>query len=89
MHVLPRPHDLRRAVLAAVAAAVLAIVLTLASTGRLSDLSSAPTAAGVPSSHAALQASAISPQTSSPFTHSPFTNPFTAPIRLPWASGRH
>jgi hypothetical protein len=87
MHVLRRSHDLHRAALVAVAAAVLAIVLTLVIAGGLNDLSSTPTAASVPSPHATMHASAIGPQTSNPFTHSPFTSPFTAPVRLRWASG--
>ncbi len=86
MHVLHRPHDLHRAALAAVAAAVLAIALTLATAGGLNDLSSAPTAASVPTPHTAVHASAIGSQTSNPFTHSPFTSPFIAPVRLPWFS---
>ena len=86
MHVLHRPHQLHRAGLAAVAAAVLAIVLTLAIAGGLNDLSSTPTAASAPTPHAVVHASAISSQTSNPFTHTPFASPFTAPVRLPWAS---
>ena len=79
MHVLHRPHDLRRVALAALAAAVLTIVFMLAIADGLNDLNSAPTAAGAPGSNAAAHASAISLPASNPFT-----SPFTAPPRLPW-----
>jgi hypothetical protein len=85
MHALHRPNQLHRAALAAVAAAVLAIVLTLAIAGGLNDLSSAPTPASAPTPRAAVHASAISSQKSNPFTRSLFTSPF-ARVRLPWAS---
>ena len=84
MHVLHRLLDLRRAFLA-VAAATLAIVLTLAIAGGLNDLSSPAAPATAPISRAAVPAPPISSVTTSPFTHGPFTSPFTAPVRLPWA----
>lgn len=89
MHVLRRPHDLPRAALVALAAVVLTIVVMLAIAGGLNDLSSAPTAASLPSPSAAVHASPISSLTSNPFTHSPFTSPFTWPVRLPWVSDPH
>ncbi len=86
MHVLHRPHHLQRA---AVAAAVLAIVLTLVIAGGLNDLSSAPTPTGTPPPRAAVYASAVSSPAGNPFTHRPFTRIFTEPVRLPWASAAH
>jgi hypothetical protein len=84
MYVLHHFHDLRRAVLATLAAAGLAIVFALAIAGGLNDLSGSTPPASAPSSHA-VAASAINPVTSNPFTHSPFASPFTAQVRLPWA----
>ena len=85
MHVIDRLPDLRRTALAALAAAVLAIALTLAIAGGLNDLSSPSAPASASTSHPTVQAPAISPLRSNPFTHSAFTSPFTAPLRLPWA----
>ena len=85
MHVLHRLPDLRKAALAAIAAAVLAIVLSLAIAGGLNDLSFPSTPANTPTSRAAVHAPTISPLTSNPLTHNPFTGPFTRPVRLPWA----
>ena len=86
MHVLHHPHHLRRTVLAAVAAAVLAIALTLAIAPGLNDLNSSQTPAGVPTAQTAVATPAISLPTADPFAHGGFTGPFTTPLRLPWAS---
>lgn len=86
MHVLHHPHDLRRAIVAALIAAVLAFAVTLAITGGIGALSSAQQPTGVPTPHTAINTRALGPLMSNPFAHHPFTGPFTAPIRLPWAS---
>lgn len=86
MHVLHRPHQLHGAALAAVTAAVLAIVLTLAIAGGLNGLRSTPTSASAPTPPASVQAATLSPLIRNPLTHGPFTVPFIAPIRLPWLS---
>lgn len=88
MHVLHRNHQVDRAALAAVAAAVLAIVLALAVAGTVNDLSSPPTAGGVPTAQTAVHPSAVSPRTSNLIIDSPFTTgTVSVPIGPPWASG--
>ena len=84
MHVLHRFPDLRKAAVATVAAAVLAIVLTLAIAGGLNDLSSGSAPGNAPTLRAAVHGPTISSLASNPFVHSPFTSPFARPARLPW-----
>lgn len=83
MHVLHR-FDLRRAIMATVIAAVLAIVFTLAIASALNDHGSGTSSARTP--YASVQASATGPAPSaSPFTKSPLSPLATAPVTPPWA----
>lgn len=85
MHVLHRPHLLRIPV--TLAAAALAIVLTLALANAVSDLGSAARApAGASSPTAALHASAVRPGAStSPFMRNPFSSLLIRPAAPPWS----
>lgn len=87
MHVLHHPHALHRAIGIAVAAAVLAVILTLAAARALNDISPAsPTNVTATPIQAP---SAGSAARTSPFTRSPFTGPLlTTPVRTPWATAR-
>ena len=84
MHVLHRPHDLRRAIVVALTAAVLAIAVTVAINGGLSALSSTQASTGAPIPHTA-GAPALRPLISRPPAYRPFTGPFTGSLGLPWA----
>lgn len=85
MHVLHQPHRLRTAVMAALAAAILAIALTLAIAPGLNDLGSTPAPAGAATSSAAVSTSAFSLPSGNPFAPGSLPGPFTTPTRLPWA----
>jgi hypothetical protein len=85
MHVLHRPHHLHRALLEAVAAAALAIVLTLAIAGGLNDLGSTAAPASAPAPYTAAPAPTLGFRTGDPFTHGSFRSPFIAPPPPSWA----
>jgi hypothetical protein len=85
MHALHRPR-VSRAIVVTIAAAVLAIVLTLAITSSVRDLGSAPASAGTPSAPGTVSVAAPSARlATSPFTRSPFSSLLRAPIVSPWA----
>lgn len=89
MHVLHRPHDLRPAALAAVAAAVLAIVLTLGIATGLNDLGSTSAQTSAPNAHRLVRASAITSLKREPFARGPFASAL-APMPLqPWLVKPH
>jgi hypothetical protein len=80
MHVLDLPH-LPRMLSASIAAAVLAIVITLVLAARLGDITNAGSSTPMPSRPAA-PASA-----SANWLGNPFTTPLGPPLRQPWGAG--
>lgn len=84
MHLLlRRPQDLRRATLAAVAAAALTILLTLVIAPQVRDLGSPPAASGAPSAHSVQPSTVVVPLVSHRFTFTPLTSPFARVMRHP------
>jgi hypothetical protein len=80
MHVLDRPHQ-PRMLSASIAAAVLAIVITLVLAARLGDITHAGSNTATPSRTAApVSASAT-------WLGNPFTTPLGPPLRQPWLAG--
>ncbi len=85
MHVLHRPH-LPRAIAVTAIAAGLAIILTLAIAGGLSDVAYSSAPASAPGPVASVQAPAARPSaTVSPLIRSPFSSRLAAGISPPWA----
>lgn len=87
MHVHHLPHQLHRTVLTAAAAALLALVIALAISGRLVTINSTSASGAAPPAAHLTGAVTLSPLMNNPLihplTHTTLTAPFPVPARQP------